>query len=332
MHDYRRRTNLLALILTACLTGCWVGDTPAPELPEIDAGVGGGGSCNTTCDCLAGTGGNPASQTGLDGRVYRFTLMKIEEPYALAGLLNKKWSDDLRDDILNVLFLFDASQVSHTGYPARSATIRAASGWRVPGDIRLPPGVEVESYHVLSGTESTMTLVPNRECGSRCEMEIDGTGSLSFFAGSMDEPINCSPELTPQHVIPMTQLEAHFSFDEDCTHIVRGNLTACLESEAVKKICVCLGESGQCKVRLLDPQPPPTDDPNLYCARCGAQDPGTPPWASLDAVLPPPGSSPDLPPCDEPIGMGGYKVTGVFEAVDITDRFSKDGPSTPEGE
>ncbi|MBM4321700.1 MAG: hypothetical protein FJ125_17610 [Deltaproteobacteria bacterium] len=321
MPEHRCRTAqpvllilVVALALATCPGGCWIGDTPAPELPAVDASVGGGG-CDHVCDCLAkGGGGDPTQKTGLDGRIYRFTMMKVEEPYLLAGILNAKWSSDLDDRILNVLFSVDSSEPSHTGYVARKVLMRAASGWRSPGQINLAPGEEVESFHMLKGTCSPIELQPNRECNDRCQLATVGKAELNFFAGSLEEPINCAPELTPQHVVPLTQMKASFIFNEDCSRLLQGNLTACLLRSAAERLCMCPGPSGSCKLIPTEP----SDDPNLYCNRCGTGQM----WFNLAAALPDlPGVNPDLPACDPPLGDAGYKVTGIFEGEEITELF-----------
>lgn len=317
----------LCLLMVLLGSGCWVGDTPAPRLPVIDASVG-GGATHDTCECSAGAvqSGDP---TGLQGRAYRFTELRIEEPYALASLLNGLWDFDIEHHILNVLFVVETASESHTGYPFRGATLRAASGWRDPPQLWLPEGMEPDSYCILPGTSSAFGLQPSRECAGRCEISTTGQSSLAFYAGNLDDPLNCSPHLGVPHSIPISQMDARFVFNEDCSELLEGRLTACLRREDTRGICMCTRSAMsdppwayQCVWNdPLDMDPPASDADGqalqAYCGGCG-----TGPWMTLGGYLRPPEEGTGLPPCDPPIGMGGYKVSGVFRAVDITERFN----------
>ncbi len=315
---------LVSLVAGVTLAGCWIGDTPAPELPQCEV-QGQGGCEQQVCDCLQGAP-EGAGETGLDGRVYRFTEMRIEEPYALAGLLNDLWENDIDKHILNVMFVIGRARPSETGYPLHDATLDAASGWRDPPELVLDEGQAVESYCVLPGTRSPMTLVPKTDCSGKCEVETQGRGELNFFAGSMDAPLNCSPDLEVPNSIPVRQVEASFVFDDDCTRIIHGRLTACLRRDEAMRICMCLRMPPDfdytCTMAESPDMPELGDEPtatelNDYCSACGDGQ-----WMALGGILPPPAEGTDLPPCDPPIGDAGYKVTGVFTGEDVTRMFN----------
>ena len=312
----------LALLALMSSSGCWVGDTPAPRLPEIDLGSSASGCETQVCNC------NPdpeSDEPGLAGRVYRFTMMRIEEPYALAGLLNGLWANDIDKHIMNVMFRIESASKSQTGYPFRRVVFRAASGWRQPPQLELE-GQEPESYCILPNTSSEMVLEADRQCPGRCNVETVGFGSLNFFAGSQNYPLNCAPHLEVPHAIPISQVVARFVMNEDCSEFVEGRITACLERKAAEGICMCWRmspdweygcEMAEPLVMAPLPEDPSLDEMRDYCLQCGT---GT--WIPLGASLPPPEAGSDLPPCDEPIGDGGYKVSGIFRAVEITEVFN----------
>ncbi len=313
----------LALLPVLLLASCWVGDTPAPELPSID--LGHSESVPQVCDCLAA---EPDRSAGLLGRAYRFTDMHIEEPYALAQLLNGIWAHDMDRDILNVLFSVQQALPSETGYPFREMSIVAASGWRSPEQLWLDEGQEAEEYCLQKSTESSMVMEPERECGGTCQVTTRGAGSINFYAGSQAQPLNCAPDLAVPHAIPITQLEARFYLDETCSTLVEGRMSACLERYAVERICMCNRDRTTTPPYRYDcvmndpleleplPESPTPAAMTEYCGGCG-----TGPWFSLGAFLPQPAEGTGLPPCDPPIGDAGYKVSGVFTATEVTDRM-----------
>ena len=319
MRVLRGGQGLLLVLWTGLGAGCWIGDTPAPELPVIDLGTGGGCEDNV-CDCVgAPDGGTSRPGSGLDGRTYRFTSMIIEEPYLLADLLNSKWAADLQDNILNVLFQVERSDPSLTGYPVRTATIRTASGWRTPADLRLPEDTAIESFCMIRPTEEALELAPDRACTNRCQLATSTPSSLNFFAGPESRPINCAPQLPLQHAIPLTEVDARFVFNEDCTMLLQGRLSACLERAAAEKICICALDSGSCKVQEpIDVETPYTSRTE-FCSRCG---PGA--WISLSDFIDSMAANPadpqtaqKLPPCDPAKPGQGYKISGIFEAVQV---------------
>ncbi|MBU0551168.1 hypothetical protein KKF91_02040 [Myxococcota bacterium] len=306
---------LLLLLLTLASGGCWVGDTPAPQLPVIEAS--GPGEVSETCDCLQSPPDGIASD-GLQGRVYRFTEMVIQDPEALATILNSLWAADLEVNILNLFFRIVTTTPSNLGYPAQRITIEAMSGWRTPDEVLLS-GAPVESFCGLPGTEVTLDLEPADECAGKCRVRTAEFGAMNFYAGDEDTPINCGPALEVRHSIPISQVEARFNFDEDCGRLIGGTLTACLEKPKAKGLCVCLRQGGTdaCDtsgmVNMGDPPPNATaEEIRDYCRQCGA---GM--WISLGTLV-----DQVETPCDPPMGDLGVKISGIFSAEDITPLYS----------
>lgn len=305
----------LRLTPVLLLMGCWVGETPAPKLPSIEAGIG--VEVSETCDCLQAPP-EGVSSDGLEGRVYRFNEMVIQEPEALATILNSLWEEDLKAHILNLFFRITATSPSNLGYPAQRITIEAMSGWRTPGEVLLSDA-PVESYCGLPGTEVNLDLEPADECAGKCRVRTSEYGGMNFFAGDYDTPINCGPALEVKHSIPISQVEARFNFDEDCGQLVNGTITACLEKERARKLCVCLraGGTDACDTSgMVDMgEPPPNstaEEIRDYCKQCGA---GL--WIALGTLVDQVETQ-----CDPPMGDKGVKITGIFSAEDITGLYS----------
>ncbi len=304
-----------ALIPALSFLGCWVGETPTPELRALEAGVG-GETLSEICECSQESGEGGA--TGLEGRVYRFTQMVIEDPPALASTLNALWEGDLEAQILNVLFQVITAEPSQLRYPAREIQLNALSGWRTPSSILLEEGVEVQSFCGLPGTEAEISLEPADECSGDCRVRTVGHGGLNFFAGSQEEPINCAPHLAVPHAIPIVQVKARFNFDENCGRLIGGSLTACMAREEANKLCFCARGGGAAPCTMnenLDFAPPSGDDIaslSAYCRQCGAS-----PWIPMGNIL----RSVEEP-CDPPLGEQGIKISGIFTAEEITDIYT----------
>ena len=157
---------LRTLIITAVLLALGCVEVEAPTPPEYslpDATTSGSQFCECTADDL----------TTLTLRINRF---EIDEPEALAMVLNTMWGAEIRSNIMNVLFRMDAAEEG-TLTAFDSITMSAGPAWRdpptpaqlAPEDPEAPTGSVVDSYCMLEGLDQEIALKPYH--GYQCHIQ-----------------------------------------------------------------------------------------------------------------------------------------------------------------
>ena len=276
--------------------GCTIEEPPCPrvEIPESTA------ASSNYCQC---------SVSALKDQAYRMTQIEIDEPESLAGLLNTMWKQDIRNNVINVLFeVSDLKAGSAAAFDFLE--IKGGPGWRSPKDpLVFPPAIgqvsedAVGKYYLLGGFHNTFRLEPYH--GNQCVFKSVADSSLFFHTGPLDNPAVCATELTPQNNIPMKNLKVRFGFNPDCTVIENGYLEACLTQPDADKICMCL-ITGTCTIK-------PISSSNYCAAQCGGG------WTSFGQAL---SAFKLLPTCVTSEGEIGYRIQGVFKAVRLDGKYS----------
>lgn len=288
-------------------------EAPAIEIPESE------GECSNYCDC------DPAD---VIGRAFRLNVMRISEPNEFADILNRIWENDIRNNVLNVLFVItEAARDEGAPEAFSSIAIEAGPGWRSPAEPRILKPEEgqetsdylIDSYCHLEGMAETFHLEP--KTGYQCTVKSSEAGSLFFHSGPLDNPIICAPDAQPANNIPISNLRIRASFNEDCTGITNGYLEGCLTVENADRICMCVTPDlcGDLFDETVDfeeffDEEAGLDNLDGYCkAACGNL------WSPFGDIGRAAGLSPN---CLTPEGKEGYRVQGDFTAIDITDKFN----------
>lgn len=299
----------LAAAIAAAQTGCVTVEEPEAQKIDIPDNPTG---CDGYCDC-------PAEK--MSGRAYRLTRMEIIEPEAFVKVLNNMWARDIKNNVLNVLFQVRSATPGDN--PATQAfkqiIISAGPGWRNPvkPDVLDPLDKEsadvVNSYCLLNGYAVPIDLAPYP--GKQCMFQSASESALYFHPGPLSNAFECAPENEPKNNIPVKQLKIRATFNKDCTAIKGGLLEGCITREDAKRICMCTN-TGDCEFK---PNPQSGYDPNvdygLYCKdKCGDS------WLSFAEAISL--FSSIYMNCLTEEGLPGYRVTGFFDAIDISDKFN----------
>ncbi|MFH1532720.1 MAG: hypothetical protein ABIK09_18510 [Pseudomonadota bacterium] len=285
--------------------GCVEVEAPTPPeytLPDVV------GSGTQFCECTA---------ADLTGRVLRINRFEIDEPEALATVLNTMWSGEIRNNIMNVLFRMDAAEKG-TLTAFKSITMAAGPAWRDPPiPAQLPPEEDaptasaVDSYCMLDGLDQEIALKPYH--GYQCQYKNPQPASLVFHLGGRDDPLMCAPLLEPANATPLMDLKVRFGFNEDCTGITDGFLEGCIAVDDAERMCVCTN-AGTC-AWAGDPGAAhtPEDLPGYCKAACGVG------WASFGGIIKSVGI---VPTCLTLDGREGIRLQAFFDAVDVSDKYN----------
>jgi len=300
--------TLTILLAVAATTAACAYDVEAPEPPEYTLpDVTGTGT--QLCQCAA---------EDLVGRVLRINRFEIDEPEAMATVLNTMWTGEIRNNIMNVILRFDAAEEG-TLTAFDSISMAAGPAWRdPPTPAQLAPEDEedetheaVESYCMLDGLDQEVALEPYH--GYQCQYKNPEPASLYFHLGARDDPLMCSPLLDPSNATPFKNLKIRFGFNEDCTGIKDGFLEGCIAVEDADRMCVCT-VAGTCEY-AGDPEAEHTpDDLPGYCkSACGAG------WASYGGIIKSVGIAPT---CITLDGREGIRLQAFFDAVDVSHKYN----------
>jgi len=342
-------TLLIVGLPTACVS---VEEPPCPPV-EI-TGVGGecGGSCQ---EC---------SVEEMTGRVFRMTRLEIDEPEEFAGLLNEIWATDIDNQTLNVLFFVENAEKTDEELSAFSRLeFVAGPAWRTPKfpiafhDEDGGPTAydQVDSYCILDGLDSLLDGEPYH--GKLCELKSQEYTSLFFHSGPADQPLVCGPANLPANSIPIKNLKARMTFNEDCTEIQNAFLEGCITIPEADHICMCMGGTGSCgyvnedgpEFLDSDAERAPWIWPYGWQAGEEAEDGGDtftywmlddegkpveaknsileeycdtvcgPDWISFGGAVSMFGLNPT---CQTPDGLPGYRLQGFFDAATVTEKFN----------
>jgi hypothetical protein len=300
------RTIAIAIAALLLTPGCVEVEAPTtPEYTLPDATAAG----SQYCECSA------ADLTTLTLRINRF---EIDEPEALATVLNTMWSGEIRNNIMNVLFRIDAAEEG-TLTAFDSITMAAGPAWRdPPTPAQLPPedpdaptASAVDSYCMLEGLDQEIALEPYH--GYQCQYKNPDPTSLVFHLGGRDNPLMCAPLLEPANTTPLKNLKIRFGFNADCTGITDGFLEGCIAVEDAERMCVCT-VAGTCTASGDTGAAHTPDDLPGYCkAACGGG------WASFGGIIKSVGIAPT---CITQDGRDGIRLQAFFDAVDVSDRYN----------
>jgi len=298
---FRNFVAAAALLAPGCV------DVEAPTPPEYSL-PDASGSGNQFCQCTA---------DDLVSRTLRVSRFEIDEPEALASVLNTMWSAEIRGNIMNVLFRMDAAEEG-TLTAFDSITMAAGPGWRdPPTPAQLPPeegaasASAVDSYCMLEGLDQVIKLEPYH--GYQCQYKNPEPASLFFHVGARSDPLMCAPLLEPANATPLKDLKIRFGFNEDCTGITDGFLEGCIAVEDAARMCVCT-EAGSCEYAGdLAAAHTPDDLPGYCKAACGGG------WASFGGLVTAVGISPTCLTLD---GREGIRLQAFFDAVDVSDKYN----------
>ncbi len=233
-------TMLLAAgLLTTCVT---VEEPPCPPVTI----TGGDGECSTSCqEC--------PDPEGMIGRVFRISRLEIDEPAAFASILNGIWKSDIDSQTLNILFFVTGAERYDEELAAFTRLeFIAGPAWRSP---KLPLALfdeeggatameQVESYCHLEGLATSLDGKPYP--GKLCEVRSTEDTSLYFHSGPKDTPMVCAPANFPANSIPIKNLKARLTFNEDCSEINKALLEGCITIPDADHICMCIGGTGSC--------------------------------------------------------------------------------------
>ena len=297
------------LVLLACTQlfakGCYT--VTEPPCPGIIIPGGDSSECSQFCTC---------KKEQIVGKAFRMTRIEVDEPEQFAGLLNNLWAADVRNNILNVLFVV-ADAKPGTSSAFNQVTFLAGPGWRDPKDpLSLPPPVDqpsdsvVDSYCLLEGTPVEVKVKPYH--GNQCTFKSETASSLLFHSGPLDNPVVCAPKVQPANEIPLNALKVRFNFNGDCTAINNGYMEGCILTTDADKICMCI-VTGTCPIKPTHRPYDPTDL-SAYCTNeCGES------WASFGEIVKAFGMPPS---CLMPDGSAGYRIQGFFDATVIENKYN----------
>lgn len=299
------RTPILFAVALLALSCVEVEAPTAPEYTLPDAT----GTGSQFCECSA------ADLTTLTLRINRF---EIDEPEALATVLNTMWSGEIRNNIMNVLFRMDAAEEG-TLTAFDSITMAAGPAWRdpptpaqlAPEDPDAPTDSAVDSYCMLEGLDQEIALEPYH--GYQCQYKNPDPASLVFHLGGRDNPLMCAPLLEPANTTPLKDLKVRFGFNEDCTGIKDGFLEGCIAVEDADRMCVCT-VAGTCTYAGDAAAEHTPDDLPGYCkSACGGG------WASFGGIIKSVGIAAT---CNTLDGREGIRLQAFFDAVDVSDKYN----------
>ncbi|MBN2718143.1 MAG: hypothetical protein JXX14_20020 [Deltaproteobacteria bacterium] len=311
--------------------GCFEIVEPTPPPPD---GVDSDSDSNTDdmegCRC---------DNSDVAGHVFRFTSLVAEKPTATKTSLDNIWKHELKNYLLNVLFFMDEVDPSDNADEAFSSiAMTAGSGWRYPvtGGYYYEDLEEIETYCFLQD-ELNVEVALRPTGDDACTFTNDDEKTLYFHIGSMEEPLECAPELGPADSTPLHNLTVTFGFDASCDHIVNGYLEGCLPGHAVDRICMCT-PTGTCGRENPDEDlafPEMDSEGNYedgallaYCpARCGGGQDMPNYWVSFRNIMDIAGEKD----CETEEGEPGYTLAARFEAEDVTSLFSTNPQDCTDG-
>ena len=160
------------------------------------------------------------------GTWYRFTKMQIASldgnpEHPAIRVLNNLWSRDIEEDQLNVMF--EVKEVNGS-----QITIRALNAAR----YNTPD----TGYCLLP--ETAIEFVFNRD---GCDFTNPEPSGINIYAGSVDIPKNCSPELEAPNTIPVREVTLTGAFNDDCSQIISGRVpSASIPQVGLTQTCTCL--------------------------------------------------------------------------------------------
>jgi hypothetical protein len=214
-------TSLWIALLTAGLMAC-DGDAEmtANILPWVDAGAA---VEPDTGDTTGGTGG--VCDCFTEGMWFHFDSMVLETigggDHPVIGTLNTLWAADISKSELNILF-------EVTSVTATNIEFRAMNAARI------------------TDTASDLCLLPNTEATfamarEGCSFSESAESSINIYAGSVDNPKNCSTVLPVPHAIPVDRAVLSGEFSPTCDAITSGVVVSgALEETALDQVCACL--------------------------------------------------------------------------------------------
>jgi len=269
-------------------------------------------------------------------RAFRFTRLEVDEPEVFANNLNTIWSDDIKNNLFNIIFVIDEFKSGQAGAAAEKISLVGGSAWRLPADKDVDPNTlilkppqgknDADSIHSLVESychlpDTTINASAKSYHGKQCEFKTfevlkdpSSAGSdstLNFHPGPIDTPVICAPDIKPANTIPLMNLKIRFGFNPNCSAIQNGYLEGCITVEDANRICMC-PLSGTCEYK---PSGDTYSGDNLtkYCRTyCGDSKSLGNKWISF-------GNLAKLvrlkPTCMTTTGDSGYRIQGYFDAV-----------------
>ena len=299
---HRLLIGAIALATFGCV------EVEAPTTPDFtcpDVSISG----NESCQCSA---------EDLVKLTLRINHFEIDEPVALATVLNSVWGGEIRNNILNVLFRMDAAEEGLTT-AFKSITMVAGPGWRdPPTPAQLPPEDEtaathsaVDSYCMMEGLDRELQLKPYQDY--QCQYRNPEPVDLLFHLGAKSDPLMCAPLLEPANATPLKDLKVRFGFNEDCTGINNGFLEGCIAVEDAARMCICTN-AGTCAYKGdLTAKHTPDDLPGYCGAACG------PGWTSFGGLI---NAVEIASTCITTDGREGIRLQAFFDAVDVSHKYN----------
>lgn len=211
------------------------------------------------CDCLQ------------PGKVFRFDVLALDTldggEHPVISQLNKLWQLDIDKHELN--FYFVVQEVSAT-----QVKIRVVNGARLSptcGKNGCEPGESKKQK--LCAADCAIDTCGNRKCEAPtetaencaadcttpqtcvlpateailtfprkgCTLDLSSPGSINVFAGTRDNPKNCSMDLAPTHSIPVRDALLKLKVSETCDTLSDGVVSqAVISKEALSATCTCL--------------------------------------------------------------------------------------------
>ncbi len=340
---------LIARLLTTCVS------VEEPPCPPVEISGVEGESVESCEEC---------SVDEIIGRVFRIDRLEIDEPSEFAKLLNGLWFTDINNQTLNVLFYVeDAERTDEELAAFTRLQFIAGPGWRTP---KLPLALlaeeggptseeQVDAFCILEGLNTPLTEEPYH--GKLCEFKSAESTSLYFHSGPVDQPLVCAPANLPANSIPIKNLKARMTFNEDCTEIRNAFLEGCITIPDADHICMCIIGTGNCPYvneegpEFLDSDADrepwmwpyrwltgePGEDGGDTATYMMLDDSGQPIeaknpiledycktvcgelWISFGAAVSMFGLTPT---CQTHDGQPGYRIQGFFDAKTVTEKFN----------
>jgi hypothetical protein len=160
------------------------------------------------------------------GDWYRFTIMQIasldgDRTHGAIRTLNTLWANDINNDLLNVLF--EVKEVSATQVKVRA--LNAARYNEPDTGYCLLPATAIEFVFERDG----------------CDFINPEPSGINIYAGSVDIPKNCSPELPAPNTIPVRSVTLQGTFSDGCGQIIRGRVpSASIPQSGLSQTCTCI--------------------------------------------------------------------------------------------
>lgn len=191
----------------------WVDATTTSDTTDPGDAAGPGDTGGGACDCLA------------VGTWYRFDSMVLETigggDHPVIGTLNALWAADMAKAELNIFFQLTAVSADTLEFRAMNAARRTDT---------------TSEVCLLPSTEASFTM-PREGCTIKDSAE----SSISVYAGSVDNPKNCSTVLPVPHAIPVDRAVIRGEFDPSCEAVSSGVVVGgTLGETALEQVCACL--------------------------------------------------------------------------------------------